>query len=78
MASRAGSARSTGSSVGKRVGDVVLLLGRKDTRSPTDSIAATSLAKALCAPPEVRVCVRAPPKASVVTSSLVTVLTTSG
>ena len=56
----------------------MLLLGRNDSSARVSSSASSSSAAMKCATPDLVLWVRAPPRSSIVTSSPVTVLMTSG
>ena len=56
----------------------MLLLGRNDSSARVSSSASASSADMKCATPDFVLWVRAPPRSSIVTSSPVTVLMTSG
>jgi hypothetical protein len=76
--SSASSSRSMGSSVSRRGGSSTLLPGRKPSSSRMSRRHSRSSGTAKWATPLVALCVIAPPSSSLVTSSWVTVLITSG
>ena len=76
--SREASSRSAGSSVATRGASSRLFAGRKPSSSRMSARHSRSFSAAKCATPLFSLCVMAPPRSSLVTSSWVTVLMTSG